>query len=159
MESGNKDEGKVSKSSVNYRTAQRCGNCSMFSNGSCSLVAGEIDPDDVCDKWDSRDKSDKSAETPALMATPHLLGSEGLWHTPGRKVPYKQKLPNYLENVSAALMRAGHSEQESIAFAVNAIKRWASGRLGWGKRKVTPEVMAAAQKTLEEWEKLKATHH
>lgn len=52
--------GKVSKESVNYRHHQgekMCGNCSMFrvsgddESGSCTLVAGEIRSDDVCDEW------------------------------------------------------------------------------------------------------------
>jgi hypothetical protein len=102
----------------------------------------------------------KSAETPMLEATPHLLGPEGLWHTPDRHVPSKQKLPNYIEHIAAALMRdQGMDESQAIATAINAVKRWAKGKLGWGKRKVTPEVQAAAKRTLKEWEKLKATHH
>lgn len=36
----------------------------------------------------------KSAETPMLEATPDILGPHGLWWTPSKKVPYKQKLPN-----------------------------------------------------------------
>jgi hypothetical protein len=103
-------------------------------------------------------RAEKSAETPALMATPDLLGPEGLWHTPDRHVATRQKLPNYIEHIAHALIRAGHSEKEAIAFAVNAVKRWSQGRLGWGNRKVTPEVMAAAQKTLAEWEALRASH-
>lgn len=57
---------KVSKRSVNYRKkpyswgGRRCGNCSMFTRakagpggtGSCTLVAGEIRPQDICDRWD-----------------------------------------------------------------------------------------------------------
>lgn len=165
----------ASKDSVNYRRAQNCGNCSMFrsmdshgegDHGTCTLVEGEIHRYDVCDKWNAGDTyhlnkpyAGKSEETPSLMATPDLLGTEGLWHTPDRHVPTKQKLPNYIEHIADALMRSGHSEQEAIAFAVNAVKRWSRGELGWGKKKVTPTVQAAAKKTLEEWEKLKASHH
>lgn len=102
----------------------------------------------------------KSAETPTLEATPHFLGTEGLWHTPDRHVPSKQKLPNYIEHIAAALMRdQGLDESTAIAYAINAVKRWAKGRLGWGKRKVTPEVMAASRRALAEWNKLKASHH
>lgn len=36
----------------------------------------------------------KSAETPMLEATPDYLGPHGLWWTPTKKVPVKQKLPN-----------------------------------------------------------------
>ena len=172
------DDQKVPKESVNYRHSQKCGNCSMFrskneygegDSGTCDLVAGPIDRYDVCDKWDAADVYErsfadgtgfeKSAETPSLMATPDILGPEGLWHTPSKKVPTKQKLPNYVEHIADALMRAGHGEQEAIAFAVNAVKRWSRGQLGWGKKKVTPEVQAAAKKTLQEWNDLKASHH
>lgn len=102
----------------------------------------------------------KSAETPVLESTPHLLGPHGLWHTPSRKVPVKQKLPDYIENIAAALIRAGHDESSAIALAVAAVRRWSKGDLRWGpKRKVTPEVIAASQRALAEWEHLKATHH
>lgn len=101
----------------------------------------------------------KSAETPMLEATPHLLGPHGLWHTPDRHTG-RQKLPNYIEQVAAALIRdQGMSESQAIATAINAIKRWAKGRLGWGRRKITPEVIAASRRALAEWEHLKATHH
>jgi broad specificity phosphatase PhoE len=45
---------KVSKASVNYRRGnaiRHCGNCSMYSDHLCTLVAGSIDPGDVCDRW------------------------------------------------------------------------------------------------------------
>lgn len=106
-----------------------------------------------------QDHLNKSAQTPSLVSTPDLLGTHGLWHTPSKKVPEKQKLPNYIEHIADALMRAGHPESQAIAIAVNAVKRWSKGKLGWGKGKVHPEVRAAAKKTLEEWEKLKQTHH
>ena len=51
---GMADTGKVSKASVNYRKAtgsRHCGNCAMFHSGSCDLVEGVIDADDVCKKW------------------------------------------------------------------------------------------------------------
>lgn len=56
---------KVSKPSVNYRPStgtRRCGNCDMYSavlgtgQGSCTLVVGSIDPEDVCDKWEAKQK-------------------------------------------------------------------------------------------------------
>lgn len=102
----------------------------------------------------------KSAETPRVSTEHHPLGREGLWHTPSKKVPEVQQLPAYIQNVARALMRdQGMGEQQAIATAVNAIKRWAAGRLGWGKRKVTPEVQAAARRALGEWESLRAAHH
>ena len=53
---------KVSKSSVHYRaadSAKHCANCSMFrpsafGDGTCTLVAGEINATDVCDKWEKK---------------------------------------------------------------------------------------------------------
>jgi 8-oxo-dGTP pyrophosphatase MutT (NUDIX family) len=58
---------KVSKESVNYRAAtdsRHCGNCVMFRpDGTCDLVAGRIDPLDVCDRWETRDTA-KSAGPP-----------------------------------------------------------------------------------------------
>ena len=95
-----------------------------------------------------------------LESTPHLLGPAGLWHTPDRHVPAKQKLPNYIEHVAAALMRdQGMGEQQAIATAINAIKRWAAGDLHWGHGKVTPVVIEASRRALAEWDKLKEGHH
>jgi len=68
-------------------------------------------------------------------------------------------LPAYIQNVAHALMRdQGLDRQTAIAYAVNAIKRWAKGNLGWGKHKITPEVIAAAKRALKEWNDLKASH-
>jgi hypothetical protein len=54
----------------------------------------------------------------------------------------------------------GLDRQTAIKYAVNAVKRWAKGRLGWGPhRKVTPLVQAAAARAVAEWEALRATHH
>jgi hypothetical protein len=102
----------------------------------------------------------KSAETPALEATPDILGPHGLWRTPDRHVGHRQKLPNYVEHIAHALMRdQGMGESQAIATAINAVKRWARGDLHWGRGKVTPEVRAASQRALQEWEHLKETHH
>ena len=102
----------------------------------------------------------KSAETPMLEITPRILGPEGLWHTPDRHVGGKQKLPDYIEQVAGALMdQQGMGESEAIATAINAIKRWATGDLHWGRRQVTPEVIAASQDALRQWDDLKASHH
>jgi hypothetical protein len=44
--------------------------------------------------------------------------------------------------------------------AVAAVKRWSQGYGAWGRRqRVTPVVQAAAQRALDEWEKLRAAHH
>jgi hypothetical protein len=102
----------------------------------------------------------KSAETPRLEITPHPLGSQGLWHTPGKKIPEKQKLPDYIENIANALIRdQGMDESQAIATAINAVRRWAQGNLHWGHGKVHPEVQQAASRALDEWEKLKESHH
>ena len=101
---------------------------------------------------------EKSAETPQLEATPDLLGTHGLWHTPDRHVGHPQKLPNYIEHIAHALMRSGMGEQQAIATAINAVKRWAKGDLHWGHGKVTPEVIAASRRALQEWEALRASH-
>lgn len=49
---------KVSQDSVDYREAtipgRRCGTCTMYSAGTCDLVAGEIKPDHVCDRWQAK---------------------------------------------------------------------------------------------------------
>jgi hypothetical protein len=102
----------------------------------------------------------KSAETPVLEATPDFLGPHGLWWTPNKKVPVKQKLPNYIEHIAHALMRDQEmGEQQAIATAINAVKRWAKGKLGWGRRKVTPAVQATSARAVAEWNRLKASHH
>lgn len=101
----------------------------------------------------------KSEQTPYLSSHHAPIGHEGLWHTPSKKVPHKEQLPAYIQNVRNALMRAGHGEQEAHAMAVAAVKRWATGQGAWGhKGKVTPVVREAAQKAVEEWEKLRAEH-
>lgn len=102
----------------------------------------------------------KSAETPMLEATPFLLGPEGLWHTPDLHVGHPQKLPNYIEHIAHALMRDQQmDEQQAIATAINAVKRWARGDLRWGKKKITREVVEASRRAVAEWEKLKESHH
>ena len=124
----------------------------MFRAGSCTLVKGVISPGDVCDDWEA--KAEKSAETPRLSTTHNPLGTEGLWHTPDKHTPEKQSLPAYIQNIAHALIRNGMSESQAIATAINAVKRWASG-----KGKVHPEVVAASSAALEEWAKLKESHH
>lgn len=86
-----------------------------------------------------------SKQTAALSSTPHLLGTKPLWGHKGFK------LPDYIENVAAGLMKSGHSRSEAISIAIGVMKHWASGG-----GKVSGEVRAAAAKALGEWEKLKA---
>jgi hypothetical protein len=54
---------RANKVSVDYHhasttAARRCGNCRMFFRddgfGRCTLVAGTISEDAVCDKWEKR---------------------------------------------------------------------------------------------------------
>ena len=49
---------KLSKTEVRYRKAdgeKRCGNCSMFRKGGyCTLVAGDIRKNDVCDRYEAK---------------------------------------------------------------------------------------------------------
>ena len=50
----------LDKDQVNYRagtSTANCGNCTMFSNGLCNLVKGEIDPGAVCDQWSPKPSS------------------------------------------------------------------------------------------------------
>jgi len=106
------------------------------------------------------DPANKSAQTPVVSTVHHPLGSEGLWHTPSKKVPELQQLPAYVQNTARALMRdQGMEESQAIATAVNAVKEWAAGHAFGGKVPVTPEVQQAAQRALDEWEHLKETHH
>jgi len=145
---------KVSKESVNYRSAdssKHCGNCVMFSQGSCDLVKGVIKPADVCDRWEA--KPEKSEQTPALSSTHNPLGTHGLWNTPDRHTAERQQLPAYIQNIAHALIRNGMEEGQAIATAINAARRWASG-----KGNVHPEVIEASRNALAEWEKLKETH-
>jgi hypothetical protein len=99
--------------------------------------------------------TEKSAETPELASHHAPIGHEGLWHTPSKKVPVKQQLPAlaYIQNIRNALMRSGHDEGSAHAIAVGAVTRWASG-----EGKVHPEVVAASQAALKEWEALRASH-
>ena len=102
----------------------------------------------------------KSERTPIVSTQHSPLGTHGLWHTPSKKVPAKQQLPAYVQNTAKALMRDhGMGESEAIATAINAIRQWAQGRAFGGKVKVTDEVRQAAKNALEEWSKLKESHH
>ena len=102
----------------------------------------------------------KSERTPVVSTQHSPLGQHGLWHTPSRRVPEKQQLPAYVQNTAKALIRDhGMGESEAIATAINAIRQWAQGRAFGGKVKVTDEVRQAAKNALEEWSKLKESHH
>jgi len=52
--STNSEAGKEHKFAVNYRLNQspnKCKNCTYFMKGKCKIVAGDIKPEYVCDKW------------------------------------------------------------------------------------------------------------
>lgn len=97
--------------------------------------------------------AEKSEETPALSSTHNPLGTHGLWGTPNKKIPEKQQLPAYIQNIAHALVRGGMDESQAIATAVASVRRWASG-----KGNVHPEVIAASRAAVKEWEDLKASH-
>lgn len=89
-------------------------------------------------------KSEKTAE----YSTTHApLGVEGLWHHEGLQ------LPAYIQNVARGLIENGHDRSEAIEIAIGTVRRWARGG-----GHVHPEVVAASQKAIAEWEALKASH-
>src|SRR5262249_17829629 len=58
--------GKIPKESLGDGPSgdlqRRCGTCSMFiAGGSCSLVAGDIRPEDVCRRWEPKTPAVKAA--------------------------------------------------------------------------------------------------
>jgi phage portal protein BeeE len=62
---------KLAKASVNYRDggpAEHCGNCAMYqqATGTCTLVAGPIDPAMVCDRWAARVTNGKDTQAKVL---------------------------------------------------------------------------------------------
>ena len=65
------------KSAVGYREtdsqAMRCGTCAMYEDGSCSLVQGAIDPQDVCDQWQRSDGG--GGEPPMSARLRKMLGN------------------------------------------------------------------------------------
>lgn len=90
-----------------------------------------------------------TAETPAASSVHHPFGSPsgpGLWHMKGKQ------LPAYIQNVAHALIRSGSAAGESDAIhkAVGIVQDWAAG-----KRGVTPQVQAAAQRAVSQWYKLR----
>jgi hypothetical protein len=106
------------------------------------------------------DPQNKSAQTPVVSTVHHPLGEQGLWHTPDKHSPQRQQLPAYIQNTAHALMRDQDMEESrAIATAINAVKEWAQGRAFGGHVKVADEVRQAAQRALQEWEDLKASHH
>lgn len=60
----------------------------------------------------------------------------------------------YIRAIAHALLRSGHSEQDSVRLAVGIVKRWAAG-----EGKVTGPTRARAAKAVSQWESLKAKDH
>ncbi len=60
----------------------------------------------------------------------------------------------YLRAIVHALIRSGHSEQDSVRLAIGIVKRWARG-----EGKVTKATRARAAQAVAEWEALKAKDH
>lgn len=57
-EPGLMPEARMSKEEVNYRPREQCGNCDHFyPSGTCDLVAGNISPMNLCDKWEIKNMS------------------------------------------------------------------------------------------------------
>jgi hypothetical protein len=111
-------------------------------------------------RWEETHSFQKSARTPIVSTQHNPLGHEGLWHTPDRHVATMQQLPAYVQNTARAIAREhGGTPEEAIPMAVASVKAWASGHAFGGKVKVTEEVRAAAQDALDEWDRLKASHH
>lgn len=94
---------------------------------------------------------DLSAQTPVLSTVHHPLGRPG---GPGLFRVKDLQLPAYIQNIAAALERAGRTESQAIQLAIGACQRWARGG-----GKVSAEVRAAAAKALAEWEAAKARAH
>lgn len=102
----------------------------------------------------------KSERTPIVSTQHNPLGHDGLWHTPDRHVATMQQLPAYVQNTARAIAREhGGTPEAAIPEAIAAVKAWAAGHAFGGKVKVTEEVRAAAQAALDEWSRLKASHH
>ena len=49
----------LDKDAVNYRQHEQCLSCTHFYHpNSCDIVQGNISPDNVCNKWEVKPKSD-----------------------------------------------------------------------------------------------------
>ena len=68
-----KKQAKVSKLSVNYRPADGlhcCGNCVMYQDRACDLVAGQISPEATCDRWEPLPAEKNDAGHPVVGSVP-----------------------------------------------------------------------------------------
>jgi hypothetical protein len=108
-----------------------------------------------------------TAETAAASTVPEPFGKPsgpGLWRVKG------MQLPHYVQHVAHDLMEQGSasSVSQAIQMAVGIIKKWASGTPVGGETKVGhpqhpghihPDVQAAAQKAIAEWNAKRARAH
>ena len=93
-------------------------------------------------------------ETPAehtkrLAVTHTPLGTHGLW---GSK---DEHLPDYIENIAAAMIRKGYDESKAIAIAIADAEKLADPD---DPRHIRPEVQGAAQGAVAELKHLQAEH-
>ena len=81
-------------------------------------------------------------------------GGPGLFHVKG------MELPPYVQHLWKHLV-ARYGKHDAYRVAVGVVKKWAAGVNPGGKHptKTHPDVRAAAQKNVAEWEKDKATAH
>jgi hypothetical protein len=93
-----------------------------------------------------------SEETERLASTHTELGPAPLW----KRTHPVEHLPDYVENIAAALQRNGMDESEAIATAINSVKRWQHPGEKIGHGHVHPEVVQASGEAVAEWERLKA---
>ena len=52
----------------------------------------------------------------------------------------------------------GGSPEDAIPEAIEAVRAWSNGTAFGGKVPVTPEVQQAAQRAMDEWARLRASH-
>lgn len=95
------------------------------------------------------DRGEVQKDHTEWLATTHTpLGPHPLWN---RTHPVEH-LPDYVENIAAAIMRRGISEEHAIPMAIAAVEKWKKS----DAQHIRPEVREAARKADQEWEGLKA---
>lgn len=73
-------------------------------------------------------------------------GGPGLFHEKGND------LPNYITNVAKGIQESGQADKsKAIKIAIGKVRDWAEG-----KGNVSPEVRAASQKAIAEWDAKRA---
>jgi len=86
----------MSKEKANYRPSDsmshRCGTCSMFRDGSCTLVRGVISADHICDHWD-QGKDHVSLSSVLSTPAPGPRDQYGLHQVPSQTTAASPVLP------------------------------------------------------------------